>query len=293
MAQIFNFESHRYFLYKGSNQVYTDDTNEMLNFMKTGNYTYDKTYNMIEGFPGKIVNLATDPYGSTVMANKSNTYIDFNIGEYPIRLSTMSRIHTEPDHFSIRTHSNAVMINIVKNSIDYYYSIINTTMIKDLIDDGTLPSTFIGNNTNSGYFSTSNAYDYLVNSTVLLTNATKDEDNNYNLLISKMLSMSEEHLAYKYKMHNQFIQWVKTNILNGVLTKKVINHSNNKTPINILVGMLTRYITYYQDNSTKTYTNSTWSTKKTWYIKVTFKCKTYNVDSNTSNVVNYETSMLR
>jgi len=42
--------------------------------------------------------------------------------------------------------------------------------------------------------------------------------------------------------------------------------------------------------TTKTYTNSTWSTKKTWYIKVTFtKKSTSNDHSNPSNVVNYET----
>ena len=53
------------------------------------------------------------------------------------------------------------------------------------------------------------------------------------------------------------------------------------------------FITLLISPSTKKYTNSTWNTSKTWYIKVTFS---KNKASNThggSNVVNYETSMLR
>ena len=41
---------------------------------------------------------------------------------------------------------------------------------------------------------------------------------------------------------------------------------------------------------TKTYTNSTWSSSKTWYIKVTLSRKSWGWDTiNSSNVVNYDT----
>jgi len=50
MIQIFNFEFHYYTRYKRSDQVVTNNTNEMLKLMKTDNYDKCKTYNIIEGF---------------------------------------------------------------------------------------------------------------------------------------------------------------------------------------------------------------------------------------------------
>ena len=56
-----------------------------------------------------------------------------------------------------------------------------------------------------------------------------------------------------------------------------------------MVYSVTNSIISCKSPNTKTYTNSTWNTSKTWYIKVSF---TKNSTSNTggSNVVNYDTN---
>ena len=55
---------------------------------------------------------------------------------------------------------------------------------------------------------------------------------------------------------------------------------------------LVNYITWHVKDTmrvSKTYTNSTWNTSKTWYIKVTFAALSTSYDNANGNVVNYVT----
>jgi len=108
-----------------------------------------------------------------------------------------------------------------------------------------------------------------------------------------------------YYQSNRNPKWLDTRD-----TSLAVHTSRMKTMLNDLMTFFVNYQNDFKGNmyrempyllvnyllqellphTTKTYTNSTWSAKKTWYIKVTFtKKSTSNNHSNPSNVVNYVT----
>jgi len=108
-------------------------------------------------------------------------------------------------------------------------------------------------------------------------------------LVQSTNGTSITHIPTGYTTYANSINGWKTYVTN--CATGLINGTNATTANKlILVSNLTRHVGTLLPSVTKTYTNTTWSTSKTWYIKVTITKKSNSTSSTTGNVVNYVTT---
>ena len=266
------------------------------------------TYTTDDEIPDAIINgnggLNTYHYGRPVnytginrlsheaITSDYNYTKDITIGEVSLQMFIVSRIsqwmnNTVQKFFTFRfkeiTTNNKRIKSVNERSLAGYIEIENHN-IKIAYDEGLFPSEL----------ENSVCYDYIANQNVTIGSGSLQTNENGDANFNLYLGVSP-HNTPDEMLANRYTKYFK------VCTDFYAKHSVNFRPwmtyqtllSHIIAGQLTDLIHLFVKPTTKTYTNSTWSTSKTWYIKVTFTRNKVSWSDTNGNVVNCETSMLR
>jgi len=236
-------------------------------------------YTSIYGFPKSLP--TTSMNFTQLEALYSSKYeVTKTLGDLQFVLSYASLVGNNKNDYAIYRSPRVV------STFPIYITIKHSTMYNDGNDDHwTLPKVDITPLfVDEGYYQVSTLENYptiwLDNDTtntycVLYYNTTRNpkwydtRDTSLSVHVSRMKTMLNSLMTFFVNYQNDF---------KGNMYREI--------PYLIVRYLLQDLLPY----TTKTYTNSTWSTSKTWYIKVTFtKKSTSNDHSNPSNVVNYVT----
>jgi len=206
----------------------------------------------------------------------SKTINDVTFDIYPLYRERGREIQWQRGSFYIQIRP------VINNTHDPSIIIETDLLAREFFDKGAFRSLIF----------TNKIYDYTINSSASWF--TKNSNGNYDGLFNTIMGNGDIVNGITTSNIGSYVNNASKYILDTLSAnfksfKKYQSDSNITTLAIRNTVYITNNISSILSNSTKTYTNSTWSTKKTWYIKVTFSKKSASVTNANGNVVNYVT----
>ena len=272
---------------------YTDDSGTSTYVKNTSNVPSGKDYAFTYYNTGYPTYITTNIESSSELDKMINSFTQYNVtktGKNDINLKIGMR-----QRYYKSKNGGSMQLQFQNTTV--YFIIVNDSNIANcgshFVVDSFIRYLVIPNKiTNfSTYFPI--YYSYVINASTSLDGCYDKTTTNYSCNIASYYGRDITSLNDYKTFHKTVIDKINSAFTYANIESFIIlnSYKNGEGPTfrDSFRASIANYIEYMKLPNTKTYKNSTWSTSKTWYIKVTFSKNKVSNTYNGRNVVNYVT----